>query len=115
MGVEDVLHAQRQAVQRRIRGFRLRERDARHEIGPGAHLVLARRDALEAGAKQILGGELSALDAPRRLPGAESVGLDHAASINSGSEPDLVKNEVSPFYAKGTLDPGGVRVFVARN
>jgi hypothetical protein len=69
LGVDDVLHADRHAVQRAARRRHAVERARLHQRvvgidgGPGVQGRLARRDAVEAIANHCLGGEFFCGDA----------------------------------------------------
>ena len=79
-GIEDVLHANRDAMEQPARGprvelARLPADELRIDRGPGAQLAVARRDLGE----KILGhfgrGQLAARDAARELARAELMGF----------------------------------------
>jgi hypothetical protein len=79
-GVDDVLEADRHAVQRSAPGraverVRLRERALAVDERPGAHLLVALVDAFQARRGERFGRDLALLDAPRRLGGAKLVQL----------------------------------------
>ena len=74
VGVDDVLHAEGQPVERssrsrlaRSRAARFRERALRIEKGKRAHDRIALGDALEAGARQRLGGKAARRPSPPAL------------------------------------------------
>ena len=83
LGVDDVLHADRHAVQRAARGRHAVERARLHQRvvgidrGEGVHCRLARGDAVEAVAHDRLGGEFFGGDAFGDVGGGELVEVAH--------------------------------------
>src|SRR5205085_5747660 len=81
--IEDVLHPDRHAVERRARITR--GRPIAREMCPGLDDGLALGDAAAAARDQRLGGELATLDESGGLPCAQSKSVAHRLSIIAAS------------------------------
>ena len=75
VGVDDVLHADRDAAQqataRRVGGLGLGDGLVGIEMGPGLHDAVALGDAIEIAAHQFLGGQRAGLDRGRGFEGGD--------------------------------------------